>query len=229
MASPKVILSDGRPTTAEWPVRIWAEAEIPAFAWEALHGWMEHGFDHYDFVFCPQRKTAPNSFSYVFGYGDDRLCYQSEGQLPLFPERKQIEKITTVRELLEAKIILSFQGGKTLELSYVPSTYYLYDPFLNWLLGIPKDFEPLTAERKNPRPEKLYRESLQMYNYSLAAYRLGPGFQDYAYNSMKHRHKLFPWKIKLEEWLEIPMERGTFQLHCMDYRTECVYLFHTSP
>ena len=225
----KVILSDGRPTTAEWPVRVWAEAEIPAFAEDGLRRWMEQDFSHYDFVFCPERKTAAQSFDYVFGYGDDRLFYQRKGEPPLFLERKPIEKITTVRELLEAKIILSLRGGKLLELSYVPSTYYLYDPFLNWLLGIPKDFDTLTAERQNPRPEKLYHESLQMFNYSLAAYRLGPGFQDYTYHAVKHRHKLFPWKVKLEEWLEVPMERGIFQLHCMDYRTECTYLFHASP
>lgn len=224
MGFSKSNLSDGRPTTAEWPVRIWEESEFPVFAQEPVHRWMEHGFECYDFVFCPQRRTAAHSFSYVFGYGDDRIFYLREDETPLFLERKQIQKITTSRVLLEAKIIIFFKTGEPLELSYVPSTYYLYDPFLNWLLGLPKDFEPLVAEQQNPRPEKLYRESLPMFNYSLAAYRLGCGFQDYKYNSLKHRHKIFPWKVNLEEWLEVSMEQGTFQLHSIDYLTECTYI-----
>lgn len=33
-----------------------------------------------------------------------------------------------------------------------------------------------------------------------------------------------PWKKVLEEWLEVPMSRGTFTLHSLEYLTECGYL-----
>ena len=31
------------------------------------------------------------------------------------------------------------------------------------------------------------------------------------------------WKKDMEEWLEVPMERGQFRLHCFKYLTECTY------
>ena len=36
-------------------------------------------------------------------------------------------------------------------------------------MGLKVDFLPHIAEQKNPRPKKLYYDSLTMYNYSLAA------------------------------------------------------------
>ena len=188
---------------------------------------MDGDFAEFTFVSCPRRKTAPDSFCYVFGYGKDRIFYQREGERAVRLDRGQVREIGASRELLNAKLVLHYeQEGQelALELGYVPSTYYLYDPFLNWLLHLDKDFDLLSAERQNPRPEKLFHQSLPMYNYSLAAYRVGDGFQDYAYRSCLHRHKLFPWKKKLEEWLEIAMERGQIRIHCLDYLTEYTYL-----
>lgn len=220
-------LSDGRPTTAEWSVRIWDETEFPDFAKEPVLSWMKDSFTEYDFVYTPKRRTSEQSFCYFFGYGKEEIYYQKEGELPVVLNRSRMEKIVTTKELLDAKLLLYYtEDGREqlLTFSYVPSTYYLYDPFLNWLLGLEKAFDPIIAERNHPRPMKLYEESLPMYNYSLAAYRLGNGFSQYKYRNLVHRHKLFPWKKTLEEWLEISMERGEFQLHCKEYLTECVYL-----
>ena len=81
------------------------------------------------------------------------------------------------------------------------------------MLGLEREFVPALAEQEHPRPEKLYQESPVMYNYVLAAYRLGDCIGDYKYTSEQHRHKWMPWKKVLEEWLEVPMSRGTFTLH----------------
>lgn len=230
---------DGRPTIAEWPVRIWARNEIPHQFEEQVGLWLKEDFSEYDFVFAPVRRTNPKSFSYLFAYGNDKILYLKESRQKSENEnsgeeavkrteiyRKQITMAATERELLNAKIILNYQDGeeqKTLEFPYVPSAYYLYDPFLNWVLGLGKDFMPALTERENPRPQKLYHESLVMFNYSLGAYRLGDSFQEYSYKSKQHRRKWMPWKKTLEEWLEISMERGTFELHSFGYLTECTY------
>lgn len=230
-------MPDGHPTLAEWPVRIWDIREIPQLFAEQAKAWMKDDFSAYDFVCAPKRRTSPNSYMYLFGYGKDRILYLKECRSPEKGKeqgriekaelcREQVTEAATERELLNAKIILHYQESgenKTLEFPYVPSAYYLYDPFLNWVLGLEKDFNPALAEREHPRPEKLYKESLAMFNYSLGAYRLGEGFERYQYRFQVHRHKWMPWKKILEEWLEVPMERGEFGLHSFGYLTECTY------
>ena len=225
---------DGRPTIAEWPVKIQKPEEVPQPFEKQVCGWIRGDFSEYEFVYSPRRRTNPDSFAYLYGYGKGQILFLREGteesdsgtisriELP----RQQVTEVQTTRELLNAEIILLYQDGeerKRLTLPYVPSTYYLYDPFLNWILGLERDFMPSVAEREHPRPEKLYQESLAMFNYSLAAYRLGKGFQEYTYRSEWHRKKWMPWKKTLEEWLQVPMERGEFELHSLGYLTECFY------
>lgn len=232
-------LPDGRPTLAEWQVKIWDMTEIPQLFAEQACSWIKDDFSEYELVYSPRRRTNPDSFAYLYGYGKDRILFLREevqddakggsgreavSRIEL--SRQQITEVRTTRELLNAEIILLYQEGeerKKLALPYVPSTYYLYDPFLNWVLGLEKDFMPSAAARENPRPQKLYHESLAMFNYSLGAYRLGNGFRDYTYRSEWHRRKWMPWKKTPEEWLEISMERGEFELHSVGYLTECFY------
>ena len=58
---------DKRPTMAEWPVRIWAMEEIPEiFELEARKS-MKGTFNQYHMVYSPIRRTAPDSFEYMFG------------------------------------------------------------------------------------------------------------------------------------------------------------------
>lgn len=220
---------DKRPTMAEWPIRIWCMEEFPNEFKEYAMKWMTKDFSEYNFVFAPKRRTAENSFAYVFGYDDDTILYlkNCDGEIEQTTlSCSQIMCIITRRELLNAEIRIIYNENmeeKVLEFPYVPSTYYLYDPFLNWMLGLSKDFTPAIAERAHPRPETLYHESLTMYNYSLSAYRLGNGFSDYVYRFQKHRKKWMPWKVSLEEWLDVNMERGTFKIHSLGYLTECSY------
>lgn len=229
----ETIVVDKRPTIAEWPVRIWAMEEIPkVFEIEARKS-MKGTFAQYHMVYSPIRRTAPDSFEYMFGYGEEEIFYlkneKNEVRRTVL-KCSQIEEIYTERELLNAKIIVKYKADlqdrelQTLEFPYIPSVYYLYDPFLNWMLGLEREFVPALAEREHPRPEKLYKESPVMYNYVLAAYRLGDRIEDYKYTSEQHRHKWMPWKKVLEEWLEVPMSRGTFTLHSLEYLTECGYL-----
>lgn len=222
---------DGSPTMSEWPVRVWSEEEFPVqYAAQALK-WCKGAFADYDFVYAKKRETSESSFDYLFGYGKDRFLFlqAADGEgWALELRREQITGVVTWRELLEAAVILRYQEDgaeeeRELCLPYVPSVYYLYDPFLNWVLGLDKGFTPDLAEREQPRPKKLYQESLTMFNYSLNAYRLGPGFSTYEYNCAVHRSKWMPWKKTLEEWLQVPMERGTFEAHHFGYLTECVY------
>lgn len=224
---------DKRPTMAEWPVQIWAMEEIPKiFAVEARES-MKGTFAQYHMVYSPIRRTAPDSFEYMFGYGKDEIFYlkNDDGKVRKTElQCSQIAEIYTQRELLNAKIIVKYKKDRlskeleTLEFPYIPSVYYLYDPFLNWMLGLEREFVPAYAEREHPRPEKLYKESPVMYNYVLAAYRLGDRIEDYKYTSEQHRHKWMPWRKVLEEWLEVPMSRGIFTLHSLEYLTECGYL-----
>lgn len=229
----EAIVVDKRPTMAEWPVRIWAMEEIPEiFDLEARKS-MKGTFNQYHMVYSPIRRTAPDSFEYMFGYGEGEIFYLKNEKNKVrrtVLKCSQIEEIYTQRELLNAKIIVKYKADlqdrelETMEFPYIPSVYYLYDPFLNWMLGLDQEFVPALAEQKHPRPEKLYKESPVMYNYVLAAYRLGDCIGDYKYTSEQHRHKWMPWKKVLEEWLEVPMSRGTFTLHSLEYLTECGYL-----
>ncbi len=224
---------DGRPTVSEWPVRIWSAEEIPEQYAEAVNAWIKGAFSDYQFVHAPKRRTSQQSYAYVFGYGKDRILFLREsetgGEAAIRKEeilRQQIAAVSVERELLKIKIILHYhdaEGQKGLEFPYVPSVYYLYDPFLNWILGREKEFMPGVAEREHPRPRKLYHESLAMFNFSLEAYRLGDGFDDYRYESKVHRRKWLPGKKTLEEWLEIPMEYGKFELHSLGYFRKWTY------
>ena len=221
---------DPRPTMADWPKRIWSEEEFPDEYKEYVLGWMKRDFSEYNFVFAPGRSTCKTSCSYLFGYGEDELLYlmQEESGIQMITLKLgDITEVSTFLELLNAKITIFYQSDdaqKQIEFPYVPSTYYLYDPFLNWLLGLDKDFHPSMAESRHPRPQKLYEESLVMFNFSLHAYRLGNGFEAYQYRYEIHRPKWAPWKKKLEEWLEVPMERGLFRLYHFVYKTECEYI-----
>lgn len=224
---------DGRPTVSEWPVRIWSAEEIPEQYAEAVNAWIKGAFSDYQFVHAPKRRTSQQSYAYVFGYGKDRILFLREsetgGEAAIRKEeilRQQIAAVSVERELLKIKIILHYhdaEGQKGLEFPYVPSVYYLYDPFLNWILGREKEFMPGVAEREHPRPRKLYHESLAMFNFSLEAYRLGDGFDDYRYESKVHLRKWLPGKKTLEEWLEIPMEYGKFELHSLGYFRKWTY------
>lgn len=217
------------PTLAEWPVRIWEPEDFPrCFVNEALE-WMQGSFKKYDFVFAPVRYLVKGSFSYLLGYGMDEILFLKEISHGISKEvirREQVVQVQTVRELSNAEFLITYeeQGSeKTLTMPYVSSVYYLFDPFLNWILGQRKDFSPLTIEVDFPRPEALYHESLAAYNYSLGAYRLGSGFQDYSYIAKPRHIKWMPWKKELEEWLEVSMERGIFRLHLWQYLMECTY------
>lgn len=159
---------------------------------------MRGEFADYQFVYSPKRKTSPESFDYLFGYGKEQILFvhlSSDGIHETSLSRKQVTKIVAEKELLSAVLILHYTQDsteRTLKFPYVTSVYYLYDPFLNWLLEIPRDFVPSEAEQKNPRPEKLYHECLPMYNHSLDAYRLGDGFQEYDYRIQIGHHKWLP-------------------------------------
>ena len=221
-----------RPTMADWPKRIWTVDEFPDEYKAYVLGWMKRDFSEYSFVFAPGSDTCKTSYSYLFGYGEDELLYLMQEECGIQMITLKLSDITAVKtflELLNAKITISYQSEdaeKQIAFRYVPSTYYLYDPFLNWLLGLEKDFFPSVAESHYPRPQKLYEESLVMFNFSLHAYRLGNGFEDYRYRYEIHRPKWAPWKKKPEEWLEVPMERGLFRLYHFGYKTEVEYILN---
>lgn len=223
---------DKRPTLAEWPVRIWNISEFPLPFKNRALAWMDGNFEKYSFVYAPARPSLPSSCSYLFGYGEERIILlqeQLDDAAAIALNRKQIVTIHTSRELLNAVLTVEYMENgtkKTFSLPYVPSVYYLYDPFLDWMLGLEKDFSFVQAEQKYPRPQKLYGESLAMYNLSLSAYRLGDSFSEYSYSSQIRRNRFMPWKKDLEEWLEIPMDRGIFRLHSFKYLTECSYQLH---
>ena len=194
---------DGRPTVSEWPVRIWSAGEIPEQYAEAVNAWIKGAFSDYQFVHAPKRRTSQQSYAYVFGYGKDRILFFRESETG---GEAAIRKEEILRQQIAAV-----------------SVEYLYDPFLNWILGREKEFMPGVAEREHPRPRKLYHESLAMFNFSLEAYRLGDGFDDYRYESKVHRRKWLPGKKTLEEWLEVSMERGKFELHSLGYFRKWTY------
>lgn len=217
---------DNRPSLAEWPVKIWSLEEIPTKWIEIVTAWMQGTFEEYQFVHAPKRKTNSDSYEYLFGYGKEKILYIKETGEIFRLEKSQIYNALVRKELLNVVLILSYNQGqqeKLLEFPYIASTYYLYDPFLNWILGKEREFVPAIAEQENPRPVSLYQESLAMFNYSLGAYRLGNAFKEYKYDMKLHRHRIFPWKKTVEEWLEVQMENGIFKLHSIKYLTEFTY------
>ena len=147
---------------AEWPVRIWAMEEIPEiFDLEARKS-MKGTFNQYHMVYSPIRRTAPDSFEYMFGYGEGEIFYLKNEKNKVrrtVLKCSQIEEIYTQRELLNAKIIVKYKADlqdrelETMEFPYIPSVYYLYDPFLNWMLGLDQEFVPALAEQEHPRPK----------------------------------------------------------------------------
>ncbi|MCI8298845.1 MAG: MarR family transcriptional regulator [Lachnospiraceae bacterium] len=225
---------------ADWPVKIWNIYEIPGKFREQALSWIKSDFAKYEFVYVPRQYTNPDSFAYLFGYGEDQLLYIKENickigkkggekiniqQIEL--DRHQIQEVLTFQELLNARFVLYYEEEnelRTLKLPYNSSAYFLYNPFLNWILGIERDFDPGLAELKNPRPQKLCKESLVMYNYSLNAYRLGESFQNYTYESQPFIPAKKGLKNQLKEWLSIPMERGQFEAYRFGYQTECRYV-----
>lgn len=224
---------------ADSPVKIWNLYEIPGMFREQARRWMESDISNYEFVYVPRQYTNPDSFACLYGYGEDKLLYLKEhihkfgkrgGEETLIEQieidRCQIHKVLVFQELLDTRFIIFYQEKNeqhALELPYNSSAHYLYNPLLNWILGLERDFDTGLAERKNPRPQELCRESLAMYNYSLNAYRLGEGFQKYTYKSKPYSPAGKGLKEQLEEWLSIPMERGKFEAYRFGYRTECRY------
>ena len=223
---------DNRPTMAEWPVKIWSEEEIPQQWQQEVKEWMREPFANYHFVCAPKRKASEQSFAYLFGYGNDDILYIKEGEEGIFLKKSQIVKAEVRKELLQVVLsVFYIEEGEpfVLRFPYVASTYYLYDPFLNWILGKNRDFMPEVVEAIHPRPTELYEKSLVMYNYSLGAYRLGEKFGTYEYYAKNHRHRFFPWKKTLEEWLDVKMEYGTYKLHSFKYLTEFIYQLDKCP
>lgn len=214
-------------TVADWPIEIHDSFAIPLiYQKPVLDSFEDNIFDNYVVVFAPACRMIKESRDYLFVYGQNEVVYfyQDKNAIKQINiKRDNILKIIARKELLDAEIIVEYHGGQIV-FPYVPSSYYLYDPFLNWLMGLDKDFMPVIEERKNPRPRSLYHESLTMFNYSLSAYRLGSGFKEYSYNFEKRRKKWMPWKSSLEEWLDIVMERGSFHLYSFEYLTECIYI-----
>lgn len=221
---------DTTTTMAEWPMRIWAMNEFPEDYKPYAEDWMTEDFSAYHFVFAPKRKSIDDSYEYVFGYGKDSILHLKKtntGMQVTNILRSDIVSLKTKKELLNAEIKVRYtedDTSKTLVFPYVPSTYYLYDPFLNWMIGIDREFDPAVLEAEYPRPEKLYNESIAVYNYSLHAYRLGNGFKDYKYTAEKFRPFWTPWKVIPKEWFEVSMEHGTFRLYSFRYLTECTYI-----
>ncbi len=224
--------TDNRSTVMEWPIQVKSIEEIPEEFREKVLELSGGSFSDYEIISAPVRKTAPDSFAYVFGYGREKILYVRKLQeeiVGICILKEEICKIAVSRELLNEVLTLHYRSreeAKALDFPHVASVYYLYDPFLNWLLGREKDFLPQLAEKTYPRPERLYRESLVMYNFSLSAYRFGDGFDSYEYTAKKYRKRWTPWKTYLEEWLEIPMKQGRFWLHSKEYLTEYAYIFH---
>ena len=155
---------------------------------------------------------------------DTKVRYYKEYDVvkQIIVKRYNVFEVIMTKELLAAEVIIKYDQGE-LAFSYVSSSYYLYDPFLNWIMDLRKDFLPSLVERDNPRPRSLYHDSLTMFNYSLAAYRLGNKFKKYDYSFQIRRKKCRPWKSSIEEWLYVEMERGTFHIHSFEYLTECTY------
>ena len=126
------IVVDKRPTMAEWPVRIWAMEEIPEiFDLEARKS-MKGTFNQYHMVYSPIRRTAPDSFEYMFGYGEGEIFYlknEKNKVRRIVLKCSQIEEIYTQRELLNAKIIVKYKADlqdrelETLEFPYIPPMF----------------------------------------------------------------------------------------------------------
>lgn len=222
---------DKRPTMAEWPIKIWSVDEIPEVFRKDIESFLDESFNEYKMVYSPVRSTAPNSFEYLFAYGKGELFYwrNYEGKIKCVHfQKEQIVQVNTKCELLDANISVKYRKEKlseettTLDFPYISTVYYHFDPFLNWLLNLQENFNPL-LEDKYPRLEELKKKSLVMYNYAQRAYRLGNVIETYQYEYKEHRKKWLAWKKSLEEWLEIPMSKGVFKLHNFGYLTECEY------
>lgn len=212
-------------TIADWPIEVHEINEIPRPYQVVILECLGDNLSNYVIIFAPACQMIKKSCDYLLAYGKKEIYYfyQDHDQIKLVHiKRSEIDEVITRKELLDAAIVIRYKTGE-LVLPYVPSSYYLYDPFLNWLIGLDKDFSPVLAERENPRPRELYHDSLTMFNYSLAAYRLGKSFKEYKYDFERKRKKWMPWKSTLEESLVIAMERGTFHLHSFGYLTECTY------
>lgn len=235
----KDVLSGRRTGMEEWPVKLWNIQEIPVIFLEQVLRWIEKDFSEYEFIYVPRQYTKPDSYAYLFGYGENKILFlkeivEREGKKgdekrrieKMELNRQQITEVITSKELLLAKLVVHYQKEKeqkSIEFPYIATTYYLYNPFLNWLLGLEKDFQPGLLESKHPRPASLYDESLAMYNYALDAYRLGEGFQNYTYKVELYTPKGKDTKQQQKEWLKVHMEKGEFEVYRFGYLTECRY------
>ena len=76
----KNLMPDGRPTMSEWPVRVWAEKELKEEFRIQARKWIKGEFEEYRFVYAPERKTAKNSYAYVFGYGKEEVLFLKKSE-----------------------------------------------------------------------------------------------------------------------------------------------------
>ncbi len=204
---------DKKSTISSWPIQIHCIEELKE-CYQSIVLSVVECFKDYIVIYNPK-------VDYVVGYGMNIIFY-IDHQLNLkIINRDDIVEIETFKELLEASITIKSQDVN-IKLSYITSTYYLYDPLLHYALHC-EDISFKDLERQYPKSKALYIDSLCMYNYCTYAYRLGNQILNYDYTYKNRREKWMPWKIHKEEWLSIDNTKGIFECYSYKYIIQCLY------
>lgn len=139
-------------TITDWPIEIKNVNDIPKdYQKKVLIALKDNIFD-YVVIFAPACLMVKESFDYLFAYGNNKIYYyykEYDVVKQIIVKRYNVFEVIMTKELLAAEMIIKYDQGE-LAFSYVSSSYYLYDPFLNWIMDLRKDFLPSLVERDNP-------------------------------------------------------------------------------
>lgn len=203
---------DKKSTLSSWPLIIHNTDELNDYYKETVKS--IENFTDYIVIYNPKED-------YIIGYGQESVFYADKKTSLYYIKKQDIIEVETFKELLEAKLIIK-SAKHTMTLHYVTSTYYLFDPLLDYVLDV-EGISLLALEKQYPKPKALYIDSLCMYNYCSYAYRLGTSIRNYDYKYKNRREKWMPWKLHKEEWLTISNTKGTFECYSYKYIIRCYY------
>lgn len=202
---------DKKPTLASWPYEIKSFNELNDSLKKQINK-INH-IDSYKWIYF----SVNNS---LVGYGLKQLYKITSDDIVMI-QLQDIIKIETTKELLQASMIV-YTNNQQIKMDYVTSTYYIFDPLLDYLCS--NDYDIYELEKLNPRSNDLFKQSMCMYNYALYAYRLGKDVSNYKYRYENKREIWMPWKINRKEWLTIDVDGKIYQCYSYKYLIQCVYI-----
>ncbi|OUP49120.1 hypothetical protein [Lachnoclostridium sp. An181] len=217
------------PTLNDWPLELEKKEDIPEKYREFLSGWKEEGSRDY-IVKVPKLPYRKSYYEYLLCVRDGEVLILKDlaasGIQKYSLTREMVVYIAHVTELLYSRIdMFVWKDGalQCIDFAFNRTTWALFAPALNELLGINRTFRYQDEIKVDSRPEHLFKEQHGLYHYCTSSYRLGDTIKKCAWSG----YKIPFWKRigKPQDscvmWCE--MERGMYMLDISTYGTTDYY------